>query len=740
MSPEHKMDILGVFITLLGLLLLVGMISGEEAGLFVFLTQLTRQIAGFGALLVPIILIIIGIWFVLRNETRFPAISTERLLGVVLLVLNLFTWTHWFSGGGWDLARQGSGGGYLGAIFERLLVALLGDWGSFVVLLAWLLLALALTFDVSIPDLLRNVTRTAERTRELVSEGAGKLTTKKSLPSSDNSRDALPGNLPLEEFETVKRDQSGSIFASPPPSPSLTKKQVGVQVVSRDHPAEPVTVLGVRASGQLVHVKPPEVSKVLNPSKPPLKQNQKDQERTRIIEETLALLNAPAHVVSIQHGPTFTQFCVEPGYLETRKGRLKVRVSQINSCHGDLALALSARSVRVEAPIPGRPYIGIEVPNEQAELVTLREALENREFRKGHSRLRFVVGKDVGGKSINADLVSMPHLLIAGATNSGKSVCLNSILACYLLQYSPEELRLVLVDPKQVELTNYNGIPHLLTPVIVDAQKVPAVMRWLIREMDSRLLKFKQAGVRNLEEYNATQPTKIPFIVLAIDELADMMMLAPAETEEALHRLAQMSRATGIHLIIATQRPSVDVLTGKIKANFPARITFAMVAGVDSRVAIDQSGASQLVGRGDMLFQTPELGQPMRLQGAYVSNDEIERLIQYWKGVGGYYKQQASGSSEQLHTISASAFQQPVPPLFDEYPDSAEDQLFEKAIGVVRREEKASISLLQRKLGIGYMRAARLIERLEEMGVIGKPSTGSGVRPVLDFGDDESNA
>jgi S-DNA-T family DNA segregation ATPase FtsK/SpoIIIE len=316
-------------------------------------------------------------------------------------------------------------------------------------------------------------------------------------------------------------------------------------------------------------------------------------------------------------------------------------------------------------------------------------------------------------------------------------VCINAILSCLLLERTPNELRLVMVDPKRVELTGYNGIPHLLTPVIVDSEKVVGTLQWMSREMDSRYKKFAEVGARNIDDFNSSQPVKLPYIVVVIDELADLMMMAPEETERNLNRLAQLARATGIHVIIATQRPSVDVITGMIKANFPSRISFTVVSGVDSRVVLDQPGAERLMGRGDMLFQAPDAPAPKRLQGVFVSNDEIQRLVKYWIDQG---KELTASDPEVKDKMPQKVFPSATltqTPLFDKAPEPDEDPYLNQAIEIVRQEERASISMLQRKLRVGYTRAARLVDCLEEKGIIGEPAGGSGVRPVLDFGDEE---
>ncbi len=318
---------------------------------------------------------------------------------------------------------------------------------------------------------------------------------------------------------------------------------------------------------------------------------------------------------------------------------MRVRVGKIAALADDLALALSARTIRIQAPVPGKGYVGIEVPNEEIALVALRDVIESEAFNRLKSPLRFALGQDVAGNAVAADLAAMPHLLIAGATGSGKSVCVNSLISCLLLNNTPDDLRLIMVDPKRVELTGYNGIPHLLAPVVVELERVVSALQWVLREMDKRYHKLAQAGCRNIKEYNAKLAAagekKLPYLVVIIDELADLMMLAPDETERTITRLAQLARATGIHLVIATQRPSVDVVTGLIKANFPARIAFAVASGVDSRVILDQPGAERLLGRGDMLFQAPDAPAPVRLQGIFVSDGEIQRLVTYWQSFAG---------------------------------------------------------------------------------------------------------
>jgi S-DNA-T family DNA segregation ATPase FtsK/SpoIIIE len=458
------------------------------------------------------------------------------------------------------------------------------------------------------------------------------------------------------------------------------------------------------------------------------------RKQVRIIEETLASLGAPVRVQEINQGPVITQYGTEPLFISSRTGRTtKVKVSKIAGLADDLALALSARSIRIQAPIPGKGLVGIEVPNEQAALVSLRDVMESDAYTSINGRLRLGLGQDVSGQAVVADLRSMPHLLIAGATGSGKSVCVNSTIAALLLQNSPDTLRLILVDPKRVELTQYNGIPHLLAPVIVDVDRVVATLRWIPREMDSRYRRFSGIGARNIEDYNqrvANQQdlTPIPYIAVLIDELADMMMQAPEETERVICRLAQMSRATGIHLIIATQRPSVDVVTGLIKANFPARIAFAVASSVDSRVILDSPGAERLLGQGDMLFMPPDVAQPLRLQGAFVSDRELDRLITFWRNA---VEPAEQGIIEPLPGTDSSVKelvkQPPLFPTFDEPVSDVvqiKDQLLPTAVEIFLAENRASTSLLQRRLRIGYTRAARLMDYLTDMGIVTEEKQG----------------
>ena len=438
-----------------------------------------------------------------------------------------------------------------------------------------------------------------------------------------------------------------------------------------------------------------------------------------MIEKTLSEFGIPAQVVGFRVGPTVTQFAVQPGFIkkpgsnEDDPQLMKVRVAQIAALQRDLALSLSAERLRIEAPVPGKPYVGVEVPNSRTSVVRLRPILESDVFNKSGKPLAMALGRDVSGQPVLADLARMPHLLIAGATGSGKSVCITSIAACLTMNNAPEDLRIVMIDSKMVELIRFNGLPHLLGKVETDINRIMGVLRWVVVEMEHRYRLLESARARDIDVYNRRLAVRkegsraLPRLVVMIDEMADLMMNAPDQTEHNLVRLAQMARATGIHLVVATQRPSTDVVTGLIKANFPARIAFAVTSGIDSRVILDTPGAETLLGRGDMLFQNPEVGNPVRTQGVYVTDQEIERIIAFWQKMAA-----AEAEPPPWETILSE-------------PEEGEDALIEQAIEIVRQGQHASASLLQRRLRIGYPRAARLLDELEELGVVG-PSLGGG--------------
>jgi S-DNA-T family DNA segregation ATPase FtsK/SpoIIIE len=463
---------------------------------------------------------------------------------------------------------------------------------------------------------------------------------------------------------------------------------------------------------------------LLDPASPQAYGDTDVRRKQQIIEETLESFGVPAQVTEVNQGPTVTQFGLDPGYIERRVAggevqRQRVRVGRIVSLADDLALALAAAPIRIEAPVPGRSVVGLEVPNEVVSLVSLRGVMESRHFKQMGCDLAIALGDDVSGHPAAVDLGLMPHLLIAGATGSGKSVCVNAIICCLLFNNSPDHLKMLMVDPKMVELTGYNEIPHLVAPVVVEVDQVVGALAWVTREMDERYKMFNQVGARNLADYNARMNRRkvkdpLPNLVVFIDELADLMLVAPDEVERHICRAAQMGRATGIHLVIATQRPSVDVVTGLIKANFPARISFAVTSQIDSRVILDQGGAEKLLGRGDMLFMSPQQSAPIRLQGCFVSDKEIDRLITFWKD--------QRPVAEQVPLF---------PPWAEDEVDLQADSKLQEAIVVSQGRDTISTSFIQRQLRIGFPRAARLIDQMEERGIVGPDEGGGRGRRVL---------
>ncbi len=440
---------------------------------------------------------------------------------------------------------------------------------------------------------------------------------------------------------------------------------------------------------------------------------------SQLLLEKLRSFGVGAQVVNIEVGPAITRY-----ELQLDAG---VKVSKVLSLADDIALTLAATGVRMEAPVPGKPVLGIEVPSEKISTVSLREIVESDEFQCRKTRLPLALGKDISGHPVIGDLREMPHLLVAGATGSGKSVCINAMICGILFRATPDDVNLILIDPKRVELFSYRQLPHLLYPLVVDTKQAAAVLKEVVKEMEQRLALFSESGARDIEAYNQKirengGGRNLPYLVVVIDELADLMMIAPAEVEQNICRLAQLARATGIHLIVVTQRPSADIITGLIKANIPSRISFSVASMMDSRVILDMGGAEKLLGRGDMLFYPVGYPKPARLQGAYITDGEIDRLVDHWKG-----------QSKDL------IIRRPLPAHEDSSEESEEssDPLFEEALRLVIQAGEGSASMLQRKLKIGYARAGRLIDLMEKQGIVG-PAVGSKPRPVLRYPDQSS--
>ena len=750
--PEHRLDILGICLIGLAVLTILFFFIAQPATLPGAWVLLLRRLFGVGAYLAPLLLGVPGVYLVLRRyRSALPALPPDRLAGIAVLFLGGLMVAHLLTDPTPDTifvtAWNGNGGGYLGALPLHVLLSLLDYAGTALVLLAWMLIGVLLSFRISIPQLFRALAPAAQKIFRWLAQKYSALRTRLAARKQPAVEPANRRSSIVENPQPVSIVENAVLPATV--APAAAKENLAAADATGG-PDEPIVTLGVPVPPP--PWKLPNLETILNPGVEATSDDNLDRQRAKIIEDSLESFGAPAKVVEINRGPTITQFGVEPGYADARGGKTtRIKVSKITALADDLALALAAPSIRIQAPVPGKGFVGIEVPNAEISLVALRDIAESEVFREKTSPLRIALGMDVSGKPVVADLGKMPHLLIAGTTGSGKSVCVNAIIACFLLHDTPDDLRLLLVDPKRVELTSYNGVPHLLAPVVVELDRVVGALQWVTREMDERYRKFHDAGARNLEEYNRAMRERgdrpLPVWVVVIDELADLMLMAPDETERILTRIGQLSRATGIHMVIATQRPSVDVLTGLIKANIPARIAFAVASQIDSRVILDQPGAERLLGRGDMLFQSPDSPSAVRLQGAYVSEPELMRLVQYWRQAAVARRPDVPITHGEQDAVAGEI--PPLPdgpleqiPLFEqESEDEGDDKLLEDAIQAVREWRKASTTRLQRHFRIGYTRAARLMDMLEERGIIGPPAQGSQPREVIDYGEgDEENA
>lgn len=707
LEPRLREEIISLLLIAVGGITLLNLLSVSHAqGLLIDSWSLAlRRTFGWGSSLVALAMIGLGVILLLRNLQFLLEVRRLRVVGGLLLFLTLLGLLHFFYPDPLRVAQEGRGGGYIGWAISTALYTSLGDIGSFLALLLALFASAILVTNIPPSDMRDKALALAGRVASLYQESV--------IPRLETlTHEAVAREEPAEP--TIPPGRVAEPREKGVPVPAQTTNEVKASLKRTKLKEERLPSLDLLEETSLEALGEAEIRRKL-----------------KIIEDTLSSFGVPAKVVEVNQGPTVTQFGVEPGYVE-RKGpdgqmtSRKVRVSKISSLSKDLALALAAAPIRIEAPVPGRSVVGIEVPNDKISLVALRTVMESEEFQQMDSPLKIALGQDVSGRPVAASLEAMPHLLIAGATGSGKSVCINSAVTCLLFNNSPERLKLLMIDPKTVELIHFNGLPHLVAPVVTDVGKVLHALRWVMAEMDKRYGILSKAAARNIEHYNSErlppEEDPLPHIVVAIDELADLMMMAPDEVERIICRLAQMSRATGIHLVIATQRPSVDVVTGLIKANFPARISFAVTSQVDSRVVLDTGGAETLLGQGDMLYMAPDSSKLVRLQGCFVSDQEIDRVVRFWR--------------DPIPSLAQSA-----PPWGEIEPSvvtgEERDELLEEAIALLREQEHASTSLLQRRLRIGYPRAARLMDQLEEEGIVGPPESGGRRRTVLILEEDE---
>ncbi len=760
LSPAQQEQIVAGVLIIIAILTALGAFNLSSGNLLDGWTRVLSMLFGWGRFLAPFFFAGFGLWLLLDSLDMRPDIGWERPLALILAFFCVATFLQIvavnfmaLSKTSFQAAQIGLGGGLMGHLLYDVLVGGLGLAGALLVLLVVFAIALILFFNLSLPQLFQTLGNGWRQVMALFERGANVKITR-------NGKARVP-----TEMVTAPPKKSNDNRREPAePLPRLPSDFGADEILDVEPPARSAVSAHIVGGGALPPVahrewRLPRVPDILEESVEQDASPQEIRERVKKIEETLAHFGVPAKVIEVNQGPTITQFGVEPGFLQQKSADgtmrpVKVKVNRISALQHDLELALAAAPIRVEAPVPGKAIVGIEVPNSQISRVSLRGVMEADEFQRvrAKSALAFALGQDVSGQPIVADLAKMPHLLVAGATGSGKSVAVNAMITCMLMTNTPDDLQFVMVDPKRVELSAFNGIPHLLAPVVVDMDLAVAALNRAVQEMDDRYRKFSQVGARNIENFNALpeekrRGPKLPFLILVVDELADLMMTSPDEVEHTITRLAQMARATGIHLVLATQRPSVDVVTGLIKANFPSRISFAVTSQVDSRVVLDTPGAEKLLGRGDMLYMASDSSKLARLQGCFVSDRELEKLVTYWKGFI-----LAAPPSAADQSRAPNGFIVPPPmrvspsPVAGQAPElqqgalwnltaepkkSAEDDLLDQAIQIVQDNDRASVSLLQRKLRIGYARAARLIELLEQKGYVGEDEGPTKGRAVL---------
>ncbi len=843
-NVAQKALMVGILIIFITVILVLSLLSPNQGQLTTALAGLMRRSFGWGGVILPLITGGVGLYLVLWGMEQPPALPAYRLTGAGLLYLAfegfasvtlLMLDNEFFDP--WVIAQAGKGGGYLGGLIATVLMTAAGNLGAVFTLTVLAIVGTILVSGVTREDMGHFLQGLFQKRPSQPIPAS--RTTSRDIPLNPGRQPRppvtelvqprlIPDLAKAAASPTPGQAETAAAKSEPKPTAQPARAGRGTRGKFAPEPAETPTIvtpvfLGGNGRFPQPNWKLPAVSEILESGTDLDPSSAIIREQVEIIEHTLESFGAPATVVEINQGPTITQFGVEPSFIEMRGGkRTKVKVGKIAGLADDLTLALHAQSIRIQAPVPGKGYVGIEVPNPAKALVSLRDVMETAAFGKLKSPLRIGLGQDVAGQPIVADLASMPHLLIAGATGSGKSVCVNAIIASLLLLNTPEQLKMVMVDPKRVELTGYNGIPHLAAPVVVEMDKVIGVLQWAMREMDNRYKMFAEVGARNIVDYNSkTKRNKsiepLAYIVIIVDELADLMMLSPEETERGITRLAQLARATGIHMVIATQRPSVDVVTGLIKANFPARVAFAVASSIDSRVILDSTGAERLLGQGDMLYQSPDAAAPVRSQGCFVSDGELNKLIGYWQAARRFNVVSAADSVQPKPVdIPAMSLPTPAPPVMkpaekqapppakpttvdapvvnmgksaaqpveedaptivnrktavsdpkpepprptppapakpetkqqplwealqemenEPSPAATDDDLLPEAIEMVRKLNKASTSLLQRRFRIGYTRAARLMDAMEEMGIIGPPTGTSKAREIV--GEDEAD-
>lgn len=734
-------DIKGILLITLGILMLMSLFLTDSSGIIgKTIKKMFLALMGIGSYFFPFIIIFVGVTYIITNgkmtfNRRFYGILfflINSLMFIQMLTLENYYVSNNLIEGIKKIYYQDkiTHGGILSYLIDVPIYTLFGNTGAYIIFTAIYVISIILILQITINDFLslfkskedseiidKNDLKTSDdrkRNQESfiknINDKIKVIKFMKSNESNDQLTDDLKKENDIKVFDHQAEHKKMTV-ANKTNTSQYENKEIAIEDINEE--------LNTRINEEyskdtFQYIYPPIDLINHNHTASTTKNSKKDLiSSASKLEETLNSFGVDAKVIQVTKGPSVTRFELQPS--------AGVKVSKITHLSDDIALSLAASSIRIEAPIPGKSAVGIEVPNSIVSSVYLREVIESEEFINFNKNIAFAIGKDIGGNCIVADLSKMPHLLIAGATGSGKSVCINTLIVSILYKYSPEDVKLLLVDPKVVELNVYNEIPHLLIPVVTNPKKAAGALNWAVTEMTRRYNLFAENNVRNIEGYNelfnkGKIDSKIPWIVIVIDELADLMMVCPGEVEEYIARLAQMARAAGMHLVIATQRPSVDVITGVIKANIPSRIAFSVSSQIDSRTIIDSAGAEKLLGKGDMLFYPVGESKPIRIQGAFISEEEVEKIVNFIKS----QKTEIVYEENILDEINTVL----------EKKESDSDELLDEAIQIVVESGQASTSLLQRKLRIGYNRAARLIEELEAKGVI-SGRNGSKPRQVL---------
>lgn len=698
LSPETKRGMAVVFFTAFALISLLSVVD-MAGGFGKMLLSSLKWLLGFLAYFFPVFLLLVA-WLLSKQSLvkNNPEHSTESTfytrvyLGSLLLVGSIAGLIHIFylKNGAlvWDLVSEGRGGGFFGAVFGGSTFGLLDFWASAIVLFALMVIAILVSFNVPLGKLFP---QKSEDDKPVKLETEVKINNMNSEGFIENK--VIDKNKKIsEEALSAKPKLEAKVI-----HPGMQSKSIELEAVKVDN----------RINYKL-------------PSFDLLEQGVMDVDsgnievNIEIIRKTMADFGIEVEMGEVNVGPTVAQYTLRPAN--------GVKLSQIAALQDNLSLELAAKSIRMELPIPGKALVGIEVPNKTTTMVRLRDVMQTKEYIEHKSRLAFVLGRDVAGHPIVADLAKMPHLLIAGSTGTGKSVGINTLLISLLYRNTPQEVKFIIIDPKRVELSLYNGIPHLMTPVVTDHEKAVNSLKWAVSEMDRRYKLLSETGHRNISEYNEENTLKMPYLVIVVDELADLMAVAQADVEMAIVRLAQMARAVGIHLVLATQHPSVDIITGVIKANITSRVAFTVASQINSRVIIDSGGAEKLLGNGDLLFITAESTKPRRVQGAFVASQEVKKVVEFFKNQAGAVIYDESILEKPKRTIGVAGFED----------KEDNDPLFEEAKELVQKSGKASTTFLQRNLGLGYARAARIMDQLERAEIVG-PGEGAKPREVYGF-------